>query len=65
MSESDKGKWEKKTKEEINRNRYRFTGERYGLRGTTHNGPSDWIPQKSGLYAFPKSDTTNIDDDLS
>jgi hypothetical protein len=61
MSNSDNGQWEKKSAEQIFRDKYRFTGERYGFRGVSSSIPSDWIPQIKGLYAFPEQDNINID----
>lgn len=65
MSDSEKGLWDKKTPEEIAKDKYRFTGERYGFRGNCISQYSDWIPQLIGLYAFPSKDDKNIDDELS
>lgn len=57
---SDNGEqWEKKTQKQMARDRYRFGGERYGFRGRSNCGPDDWIPQVSGLYAFPQGDMQN------
>jgi len=51
--------WEKKTAQDIAKDRYRFDGERYSFRGTAHNGADDWIPQQISLFAFPKGDMQN------
>ena len=60
MSNSDSGKWEKKTTEEVNKDKYRFNGERYGFRGSTNDRVDDRIPQVKGLYAFPDGDAQDI-----
>ena len=38
----------------LNRNVYRFSGSRYGLRGTNKYGPDDIIPEDESLYARPR-----------
>ena len=38
------------------RDKYQYSGYKYGLRGTAHYGPDDYIPQERSLYAFPKED---------
>jgi len=53
------GKREQKTPQQIASDKYKYGGERYGFRGNNHWGPDDWIPQVSGLYAFPKGDIEN------
>jgi len=36
--------------------KYRFSGIKYSMRGPSTCGPSDYIPQETGLYAFPKGE---------
>jgi len=38
----------------VERDRYRFGGFRYGLRGPSTRGPNVIIPEEPGLYTFPK-----------
>jgi len=35
------------------KDRYRFSGERYSIRNANGSRPGEYIPQLSGLYAFP------------
>ena len=44
------------TESERDRNIYRFRGFRYQLQGPPKTGPSDIIPEQSGLMTYPKSD---------
>lgn len=58
MSDNTKTQYEIEL-EKLVKDRYRFGGERYSLRGTNHWGTDDWIPQQTSLFAFPKSDMQN------
>jgi hypothetical protein len=49
-----------KTMTESEYNKYRFSGIKYSLRGPTNYGPSDYIPQETGLYTFPKGEEQEI-----
>lgn len=62
MSDSEKGLWEKQTAEQRRKNKYRFGGERYGFRGNCISQFDDYIPQTTGLYAFPKGDMQDEND---
>ena len=55
-NKTQQGQWENKTQQQILNEKYRFVGERYGLRGTEHFGPNDYIPQISSLFPFPAGD---------
>lgn len=59
MENPDRSKVENRSAQQLASARYRYGGERYGFRGTNRFGPDDWIPQVSGLYAFPLGDTQN------
>jgi hypothetical protein len=57
INNSDSGKWENKTEADLLKDKYRFNGERYSLKGTAHELGDDIIPEAKGLYPFPKIDT--------
>lgn len=38
------------------KDRMRFAPERYSFRGASSSRPSEYIPQQTGLYAFPVDD---------
>lgn len=60
MSDHQNGQWEKKSKKEIDKAKYRFTGERYSFRGVSGTRISDYVPQIKGLYGFPTEDEENV-----
>ena len=41
---------------EIEKFRYQYGGMRYGFRGTNHTYDPQYIPQKTGLFPFPRED---------
>lgn len=41
---------------QFDKDKYRFSAERYSLRGTNASQPSEYVPQLPGLYAFPAGD---------
>lgn len=56
MANKEQSKWEKKTSEEKLKEKYRFYGDRYSLRGPSLSRSNEMIPEESGLYPFPKGD---------
>lgn len=42
---------------------YRFSGLRYSIRGPDACGSDEIIPQETGLYGFPKSDSGTDEDE--
>jgi hypothetical protein len=46
------------------KDRYRFSGERYSIRNANGSRPGEYIPQLAGLYAFPR-DSNKIPDPWS
>ena len=39
--------------QQIEKDRYRFGGIRYGLRGPAHFGPDDFVPSVPGAFPMP------------
>jgi hypothetical protein len=58
----DNSKAENLTPEEINKNKYRFNGERYSFKGVDHFADPNIVPQLTGFFAFPKDDMQNFGD---
>ena len=61
MSSSSKS--ENLSQEEIAKNKYRFNGERYSIKGVDHSDDPNIVPQLTGFYSFPKDDAQNIGDE--
>jgi len=49
---------------ELTKNRYRFGGYRYGLRGPSTYGPDDIIKEIPGLFTFPRKEQPSLDKDV-
>ena len=43
---------------QYDRDKYRFSAERYSFRGANGFVPSEYVPQLPGMYAFPSGDAT-------
>lgn len=40
---------------EFEKEKYRFSAQRYSFRGANASVPSEYVPQLPGLYAFPSN----------
>lgn len=43
---------------EYDRDKYRFSAQRYSFRGGNGSRPGEYVPQLAGMYAFPSDGTT-------
>jgi len=48
-----------KSSYELEKERLRFNGWRGQMQGASKSGPSDWVPQVRGTFAFPIQEKGN------